>query len=259
MGTTGTCCTSGNSPQACCAGAAAGDKLKEGGETSVLVGVEKMDLPGLQDKTDIRGFEVGLSVAATSSGRAAPQDAPIQEETEQNEHAEQAEQSLTYDEGSAYTGQMLDGQRHGWGIWHCKTGQYDGQWSLDVQSGSGRQSWSDGRVYEGQFKNGMFDGDGKMTWHTQKGPLTYEGQYLEDLKHGRGKFIWADGRSYDGEWQKGRRHGRGEYVNSRSEKRIGFWVADQFQSWETPHQSLQAANNVKCNATNGKELAQASP
>jgi len=247
MGSAGTCCSSGNVAPDCCA--TGSEKLRDVPEASVLVsidtaevtGVEKLDPPGLQDKVDIRGREAG---AATGSGNAASQ-----------------EQTITYDEGSVYTGQMQDGQRHGCGLWHCRTGQYDGQWRFDMQSGSGRQTWSDGRIYDGQFKSGMFDGVGRMTWHTQKGSLTYEGQYVEDLKHGRGKFVWADGRSYDGEWQKGKRHGRGEYVNSRSEKRAGIWVADQFESWETPHRilDLEADSDVQCNATNCKELTQPSP
>lgn len=32
----------------------------------------------------------------------------------------------------------------------------------DAQDGQGRQTWSDGRVYEGQFQNGRFSGTGKM-------------------------------------------------------------------------------------------------
>lgn len=196
--------------------------------TSEVVGIDKSDGPGLKLKADLR-------FKAQAEKRSTEELAPARG----LEDGSSKEETITYDEGSVYTGQVQDGQRHGRGVWQCKTGQYDGQWILDMQSGQGRQTWSDGRVYDGQFKNGMFDGYGRMTWHTQKGPLTYEGEYIEDLKHGRGKFIWADGRSYDGEWQRGKRHGRGAYVNSRSEKRTGYWVADQFESWETAHDTPQ--------------------
>jgi hypothetical protein len=44
--------------------------------------------------------------------------------------------------------------------------------------GKGKFFWTDGRMYEGEYKN--------------------------DLKHGKGIFIWKDGRKYDGEWVEGR-------------------------------------------------------
>ncbi|CAL1131851.1 unnamed protein product [Cladocopium goreaui] len=116
-------------------------------------------------------------------------------------------QFVTYQDGSTYTGMIKDGKRHGHGVWQSKNCQYEGQWKADAQDGQGRQTWSDGRVYEGQFQNGRFSGTGKMVWHTQKGMLVYEGQYKDDLKHGQGKFVWPDGRTYDGEWSQGKRHG----------------------------------------------------
>ena len=32
---------------------------------------------------------------------------------------------------------------------------------------------------------------------------TYEGQYKDGLKNGNGILIWDDGRKYDGEWKGG--------------------------------------------------------
>lgn len=141
-------------------------------------------------------------------------------------------QYLTYDDGSSYTGQIVDGKRHGHGSWQSRTGQYEGQWQADAQHGQGRQTWSDGRVFDGQFQYGKFAGSGKMVWHTQKGLLVYDGEYKDDLKHGHGTFTWADGRTYDGEWQQGKRHGRGTYLNSRTERKTGYWLDDKFDRWE---------------------------
>lgn len=140
---------------------------------------------------------------------------------------------VTYGDGSTYAGQMLSGRRHGQGLWHFWTGQYDGEWEADLQHGSGRQTWSDGRTYQGQFHYGKFSGHGRMVWHTAKGVEVYEGNYQDDLKHGTGKFVWADGRSYDGEWQRGKRHGRGMYLSIRREERVGFWNEGRFERWET--------------------------
>lgn len=149
-------------------------------------------------------------------------------------------QTITYDDGSTYTGQVVDGLRHGHGIRECSTGSYEGQWEADTQHGRGKQIWTDGRTFEGDFVHGKFDGYGKMVWHTQKGLLVYEGQYKADLKHGSGKFAWGDGRIYDGEWNRGMRHGRGKYTNANSQEKVGYWVEDKFDRWEST-----AASDIK--------------
>eukprot|EP00927_Polykrikos_kofoidii_P037160 TRINITY_DN31336_c0_g1_i1.p1 TRINITY_DN31336_c0_g1~~TRINITY_DN31336_c0_g1_i1.p1 ORF type:complete len:341 (-),score=65.84 TRINITY_DN31336_c0_g1_i1:61-1083(-) len=141
-------------------------------------------------------------------------------------------QVVTYEDGSIYTGQVVDMKRHGCGLWQSRTGKYEGQWQDDAQHGSGRQTWSDGRTYAGEFKAGRFSGNGCMVWRTQQGQLYYEGQYREDLKHGTGKFVWPDGRLYHGEWLGGKRHGRGVFMNTQAESRVGYWLADKFQNWE---------------------------
>eukprot|EP00913_Durusdinium_trenchii_P017825 g16750.t1 len=152
---------------------------------------------------------------------------------------------------------IKEGKRHGHGVWQSKNCQYEGQWKADAQDGQGRQTWSDGRVIQGQFQNGRFSGTGKMVWHTQKGMLVYEGQYKDDcgdrfmflsatvffngqfnlliqddLKHGHGKFVWPDGRTYDGEWSQGKRHGRGTYITAKAERKVGYWQDDKFDRWE---------------------------
>mmetsp|Transcript_64213 Transcript_64213/g.153307 ORF Transcript_64213/g.153307 Transcript_64213/m.153307 type:complete len:272 (+) Transcript_64213:48-863(+) len=142
------------------------------------------------------------------------------------------EKTVTYDDGSTYTGALQNGQRHGSGVWKNETEMYDGEWQNDQQHGTGRQTWSDGRSYEGQYYRGHFFGIGKMVWKTPKGCMCYEGEYLDDMKHGMGKFTWADGRCYDGEWQQGKRHGRGAYTTAEGDYRIGYWSEDRFVRWE---------------------------
>mmetsp|Transcript_46551 Transcript_46551/g.101330 ORF Transcript_46551/g.101330 Transcript_46551/m.101330 type:complete len:213 (+) Transcript_46551:74-712(+) len=168
---------------------------------------------------------------ADSAGTSAP---ALVEDTKEDSPSLDAEerQFVTYQDGSTYTGMIKDGKRHGHGVWQSKNCQYEGQWKADAQDGQGRQTWSDGRVYEGQFQNGRFSGTGKMVWHTQKGMLVYEGQYKDDLKHGQGKFVWPDGRTYDGEWSQGKRHGRGTYITAKAERKVGYWQDDKFDRWE---------------------------
>jgi hypothetical protein len=156
--------------------------------------------------------------------------------------------TITCKDGSTYVGQMLNGMRHGRGLRRSVTSNYDGEWEADTQHGRGKQTWTDGRIYEGQFDQGKFSGDGRMRWSTQKGDLVYEGQYRDDLKHGFGKFVWADGRTYEGEWCCGKRHGRGKYINARLEQKVGYWLDDKFDRWEAdPVPTKGDTNQVPAN------------
>ena len=39
----------------------------------------------------------------------------------------------------------------------------------------------------------------------------YEGDYKDDKKHGFGIYTWSDGRKYQGYWARGKQHGLGMY------------------------------------------------
>merc|ERR1719440_2670808 len=126
---------------------------------------------------------------------------------------------------------LVNGKRHGKGVWTSPAEQYAGQWKDDHRDGQGRQTWQDGRTYEGQFQEGKFDGHGRMEWHTPQGLMVYEGEYVNDVKHGQGKYIWPDGRIYDGGWTQGKRGGKAIYVNSSGERREGIWKDDKLERW----------------------------
>ena len=53
--------------------------------------------------------------------------------------------------------------------------------------------------YEGEYKNGKFDGKGSFTFSDGR---RYEGQFKNGEKHGKGTFTFPDGRKYVGEWEK---------------------------------------------------------
>jgi len=101
----------------------------------------------------------------------------------------------------------------------------------DQRDGKGRQTWQDGRAYEGQFKQGKFHGKGRMEWHTPKGLMLYDGDYVEDLKHGFGKYVWPDGRRYEGYWKEGLRCGQATYTNALGQSRTGVWKDDKVERW----------------------------
>jgi hypothetical protein len=54
--------------------------------------------------------------------------------------------------------------------------------------GVGRMEWPDGGHYDGQFRDGAFDGKGTFTY--QNGDI-YEGDWEADVRHGEGKYYSA--------------------------------------------------------------------
>jgi hypothetical protein len=70
---------------------------------------------------------------------------------------------------------------------------------MSNMEGRGMEIWSDGRKYEGDFKNGKKDGEGT--------------------------FEWPNGNKYIGSWKKGKQHGIGIWASSKEgTKRQGEWV-----------------------------------
>lgn len=152
-------------------------------------------------------------------------------EADKTSFADAEQETISYRDGATYSGQVVDGKRHGRGTFTSAAGEYEGQWDNDLRHGEGREAWKDGRLYLGTFRKGKIDGQGRMEWRTPQGVMVYEGQYLEDLKHGHGKFSWPDGRVYDGEWEFGKRSGQATYVSSRGVVRTGVWTNDKLQKW----------------------------
>jgi serine/threonine protein kinase len=87
---------------------------------------------------------------------------------------------------------------------------YSGEWyrspsyTLDqslydcVPNGKGKAVFEDGRVYEGNFANGIRSGKGKMTF---KDGSYYEGEVKNNRAAGTGSYHWKDGTYYNGTWE----------------------------------------------------------
>jgi len=63
-----------------------------------------------------------------------------------------------------YVGEFVNSQRHGKGTcrWDDQS-SYEGEWSLDMRSGDGREHLPDGSSYVGRFRHGQRHGLGKYT------------------------------------------------------------------------------------------------
>ena len=90
------------------------------------------------------------------------------------------------DEGSKYTGNFINNEITGRGIFE----------------------WKNGDKYEGNMKKGKMDGFGKFTFNDGK---IYEGEYLNGIKQGKGKLIYPGDKIYEGYFDNGLPDGEGIY------------------------------------------------
>ena len=98
--------------------------------------------------------------------------------------------------------------RDGKGTCHYSNGNvYDGEWRMGAPHGDGQKRYANGDVYSGPWRYGKRDGpDG--TYRFANGH-EYAGSYLDDDCSGLGTFTTAQGDSYVGGWLLGKKHGTG--------------------------------------------------
>ena len=74
--------------------------------------------------------------------------------------------SLTYSNGDSYIGELKDFFRNGMGrlVVKDKGEEYEGTFSEDAYSGTGKIRFANGDVYEGEMVNGRREGKGTYTW-----------------------------------------------------------------------------------------------
>lgn len=96
----------------------------------------------------------------------------------------------------------------------------------NCENGSGTYKWTEGDVYEGQWKDGKMNGQG--TYKYPDGGV-YVGQYKNNIQNGQGTFKYSDGGVYEGQWKDARKNGQGTYTNINGVKSSGIWVDDELK------------------------------
>ena len=86
------------------------------------------------------------------------------------------------------------------------SGYFSPDWEKEV---FGIQINNDGSKYVGLFKNGMFDGRGRLI--LKKGDY-YEGEFKENKANGFGKYVNSNGEIYIGNWVNDKQEGEGELI-----------------------------------------------
>lgn len=79
-------------------------------------------------------------------------------------------------------------------------------------------TFSNGDRYEGEFKDGLFDGWG--AYYYRNGDR-YEGAFRNDMKHGEGTFTYKNGDRYNGEFRKDVKDGVGSLTFGDGNRYVG--------------------------------------
>ena len=110
------------------------------------------------------------------------------------------------------------GEREGFGVMVYASGNmYEGQWRAGMFCGQGTFREATGVSYVGQWGGSRFWGQGSV--YTGQGTLRfasgckYEGQFAEGNYHGQGTCHYASGDKYVGQWVDGLREGYGTWYS----------------------------------------------
>ena len=120
---------------------------------------------------------------------------------------------ITYSNGDKYIGEMKDNLRNGKGKMLFNNNDerrlYEGHWKNDLFDGEGKLIWKTGNYYDGDWKKGIKDGKGKF----HKTPReTYNGDWKNDKKDGKGIIYYSDGNIYEGDWKNDKMEGKGIFT-----------------------------------------------
>ncbi|KAK7245061.1 hypothetical protein RIF29_39892 [Crotalaria pallida] len=117
---------------------------------------------------------------------------------------------LLLSNGESYSGSLLGDMPEGHGIYVWSDGGvYEGEWRRGVRNGIGKMRWRSGAVYEGEFSGGYIHGTGTYIGSDK---LTYKGRWRLNLKHGLGYQIYPNGDIFEGSWIQGIPEGPGKYT-----------------------------------------------
>ena len=99
--------------------------------------------------------------------------------------------------------------------------RYEGAFKKGKPDGKGSLFFSDGREYNGDWKNGYRHGLGILNFPNNN---KFTGQFHENKFEGKGIMAYANGNRYEGEWSNGQQHGQGIFYYANGDKYEGKFI-----------------------------------
>lgn len=127
---------------------------------------------------------------------------------------------------------------------------YVGEFSNGTFEGNGRISWGTGDIYIGEFSKGVLHG---KAGHISADGVVYFGNYKNNRRQGQGFIAYPDGGSYLGEFSADEPNGFGRYIFSNGAVYSGQLKRGIFEGLGsfTSENSIQYSGEVKDNKRNG--------
>lgn len=113
--------------------------------------------------------------------------------------------------------------------------QYEGEYEHQVnaseesasieRSGQGVLKCANGVVYSGSWRHDKLNGPGGLFEHPSG--CRYEGEFRDGLFDGTGVYFWPNGSSYEGEFKAGRLEGKGTFRDPNGQVWLGTFHAHE--------------------------------
>ena len=131
-----------------------------------------------------------------------------QEHQDQQQHQEQQQAQATTSTNN--NNNTTDQKETKWVVDpYGDQGEYAGELDAEgLPKGQGTMQYTDGRIYNGEWRQGQWHGTGEAVFMNQD---VFQGMYHQDQRHGYGTYKWNDGRVYAGEFCMDQRQGQGTY------------------------------------------------
>ena len=117
--------------------------------------------------------------------------------------------------------------KNGRGTMQYQTGVYEGYWKSGLRDGQGKYTWTNGDVYDGQWMQDKRHGQGNYTWNDGS---IYKGNYSNGIRSGYGIYYYTNGTIYEGTWQNNLKHGIANFYFKESVNIGGKYINNEYVS-----------------------------
>ena len=97
---------------------------------------------------------------------------------------------------------------------------------FSYKHGKGEEYFNNGDIYEGDFKDGKFEGKG--IYYFNNGDR-YEGDFKDGKFEGKGTYYFKNGNRFEGNYKNDKKEGEGIMYYSNGDSEKGFWINDELK------------------------------